>query len=315
MLLLLGGASFMFGSDSVVDLNYWDHTFDDGWFDVTRFSNLSHIRGHTGAYSISVEVYRSSWICMLVPIYGMHAETVTCLLSYHDLSGEPFLSHSVGPTLLTFRCSHASFERHLLIYGLDSTMDLDDWDHTFDDRLFDVVRFSAYSTSDSILGHIFVSIEIYRSSWSYMIIPTCGMHTETRTCLLFYHGPLVKPLLSHPVRPVFFGICMSSCLLFQETFPWRLGSIWVTEIAHLTMDGFMSPNFRRTIHLMPYWGIFSHFGCGDDCFLKDLLQSTLLDRGMFIHIDGHSLNDVYRDELSAEHDLRGLTALLSMTLQ
>ena len=66
---------------------------------------------------------------------------------------------------------------------------------------------------------------------------------------------------------------------------------------------------------MLYWGIFAHFGFGVDCFLRDLLQSTLLGRGMFIHIDGHSLDDVCRDELLVEHDLRGLTALLSMTLQ
>ena len=30
MLLLLGDASLMFGFDSVVDLDDWDHTFDDG---------------------------------------------------------------------------------------------------------------------------------------------------------------------------------------------------------------------------------------------------------------------------------------------
>ena len=83
-------------------------------------------------------------------------------------------------------------------------MDLGDWDHTFDDRLFDVVRFSAYSTSDAILGHISDLDEIYRSSRSYMITPTCGMHTETRTCSLFYHGPSMEPPLSHPIKPVFF---------------------------------------------------------------------------------------------------------------
>ena len=258
MLLLLGGTSLMFGPDSVVDLDYWDHTFDDGWFDVTWFSDLSHIRGHIGAYSVSVEVYRSSWICMLVPIYGMHVETMTCLLSYHDLPRAPLLSHSVRPTLLTFRCPHvSSFERHLLICGFDSVGDLDDWDHAFDDRLFDVVWFSAYSTFDFVLAYIFNSIEIYRSSWSYMITSTCGMHTKTRTCSFFYHGPSMEPLLSHPIRPVFFGICMSSCFLFREMFSWRLGSLWITEIAHLIMDGFMSPDFRPTIHLMPYWGIFS----------------------------------------------------------
>ena len=55
------------------------------------------------------------------------------------------------------------------MFGFDSAMDLGDKDHTFDDGWFDVVRFSAYPTSDSILGHISVSIEIYRShgvAWS-----------------------------------------------------------------------------------------------------------------------------------------------------
>ena len=30
MLLLLGDTSLMFGSDLAVDLDYWDHMFDDG---------------------------------------------------------------------------------------------------------------------------------------------------------------------------------------------------------------------------------------------------------------------------------------------
>ena len=35
-----------------------------------------------------------------------------------------------------------------------------------------------YHTSDAILGHIFLSIEIYRSSWSHMILITHEMHVE-----------------------------------------------------------------------------------------------------------------------------------------
>ena len=35
---------------------------------------------------------------------------------------------------LIFRCPHAfSFERRLLICGFNSAVDLDDWDHVFDD--------------------------------------------------------------------------------------------------------------------------------------------------------------------------------------
>ena len=53
---------------------------------------------------------------------------------------------------------------------------------------------SIYHTSDSILGHIYVSIEIYRSSWSRMIIPTYEIHAEMMIYLLSYHDPLVEPL-------------------------------------------------------------------------------------------------------------------------
>ena len=102
----------------------------------------------------------------------------------------------------------------LLIRGSDSTVDLDYEDHTFDDGWFQVTRFLTYHISDAILGHISVSVESYRSSWSYMITPTYGMHTETMACSLFYHDPSVELLLSHLIRPIFFGICMSSCFLF-----------------------------------------------------------------------------------------------------
>ena len=43
MLFILGDASLMFGLDSSVDMDDWDHTFNDGWFDVVWFSNLPHI--------------------------------------------------------------------------------------------------------------------------------------------------------------------------------------------------------------------------------------------------------------------------------
>ena len=99
MLLLVGNASLMFGSDIAMDLEYRDHTFDDRWLDVTWFSDLSHIRCHTRAYSVSDEIYRSSWSCMLIPTYGIHAKTMTFSLSYHDPSVGSLLSHLARPTL------------------------------------------------------------------------------------------------------------------------------------------------------------------------------------------------------------------------
>ena len=38
--------------------------------------------------------------------------------------------------------------------------------------------FSIYHTSDAILGHISLSIGIYRSSWSHMILITHEMHVK-----------------------------------------------------------------------------------------------------------------------------------------
>ena len=80
------------------------------------------------------------------------------------------------------------------MFGFDSTMNVDNRDHTFDDGRSNIVRFSVYSTSDSIPGHISISIEIYKSSWSRMIIPTYEIHVEMMTCLLSYRDPPVEHL-------------------------------------------------------------------------------------------------------------------------
>ena len=55
---------------------------------------------------------------------------------------------------------------------------MDDWDYTFDDGWFEVIRFFDLPYIYAILGHISVSIEIYRSSWSHMIFTTHKMHVE-----------------------------------------------------------------------------------------------------------------------------------------
>ena len=75
-----------------------------------------------------------------------------------------------------------------------------------------------------------------------MLIPIYGIYTETMTCSLSYHDPLVEPLLSHLVRPTLFGIQMSSCFplgCLDSTQLW----IWMTGIAHLMMDDLMLPVF------------------------------------------------------------------------
>ena len=57
--------------------------------------------------------------------------------------------------------------------------------------------FLTYRTFDAILGHISILVEIYRSSWSCMLILTYEIHTETMTCLLSFCDPQMEPLLSH----------------------------------------------------------------------------------------------------------------------
>ena len=57
------------------------------------------------------------------------------------------------------------------------------------------------------------------------------------------------------------------------------------------------------------WGIFPSFSCGCDCFLTDLLQSSLLEWGIFICITGHSFSDFGLDEPPNEHDLLGFDYL------
>ena len=51
--------------------------------------------------------------------------------------------------------------------------------------------------------------------------------------------------------------------------------------------------------------MFLSFSYGDDCFLTDLLQSSLLEREIFLCIIGHSFGHFGRDEPSNEHDLLG----------
>ena len=78
--------------------------------------------------------------------------------------------------------------------------------HLMMDDLMSFDFFFIYHRFDVILGHISLSVEIYRSSWSCLIISTYEIHIETMTCLLTYHDPLVEPLLGHSVMPTLFDI-------------------------------------------------------------------------------------------------------------
>ena len=171
-------------SNSAVGLDYRDHTFDDGLFHVTRFPTCHTSDAILGHISISIEIYRFSWSCMLVPTYEIRIETMTLQWS---LCGAIQLSLH----LLTLRCHHASFRDTLLDMMMDHLRSFD-----FFDLSHICCHTGAYSVSD----------EIYRSLWSRMIVSTYEIHTETRTCSLFYHDPPVESSLSHLVRPALFDI-------------------------------------------------------------------------------------------------------------
>ena len=70
-------------------------------------------------------------------------------------------------------------------------------------RLFD---FPIYHTFDVILGHISFSVEIYRSSWSHMILITHEMHVELIVYCYLIMTPPVESLFGHPVKLALFDI-------------------------------------------------------------------------------------------------------------
>ena len=130
----------------------------------------------------------------------------------------------------------------------------------FDDRWFHVTWFLTYLTFDAILGHIFDLDEIYKSSRSYMITPTWGMHTETRTCSLSYHDLPGEPILSDLVRCTLLTFRCPHASSLRYAF-WYVGWIqlwiWMIGITHLMIDYLMLSDFWLIPHLIPYWGIFS----------------------------------------------------------
>ena len=74
MFFLLGDTLLMFGSNSIVDMEDWDYTFnvdDSMLFDFPIYRTSDVILGHI---SFLVEIYRSSWIHMILITYEMHVK-------------------------------------------------------------------------------------------------------------------------------------------------------------------------------------------------------------------------------------------------
>ena len=109
-----------------------------------------------------------------------------------------------NPHFSAIGCRHASYSGRCFLnvwvwFGL--------WrSHVWWGMIWCHLTFLIYHIFDAILGHIFVSIKIYGSSWSHTIISTYEIRAKTITYSLFYHDPPVEPFLSHLVMPTLFSI-------------------------------------------------------------------------------------------------------------
>ena len=72
-MLSSGRRPLIYGSDSVVDMDDLDRAFDDGWFELIWFSDLSHFLCYTGAYSpFQSRFVDSPLICMIILSFEIH---------------------------------------------------------------------------------------------------------------------------------------------------------------------------------------------------------------------------------------------------
>ena len=128
-------------------------------------------------------------VACLFPLARCTLRWLTGSLFYDDSTVEPLWSHSARPIFLGIWLPSCFLSWETFPSCLDLI-----WITEIICSMIDVTWFLTYRTFDAILGHISVLDEIYRSSRSYMLIPTCEMYAETMMCSLFYHDPLVEPL-------------------------------------------------------------------------------------------------------------------------
>ena len=181
---------------------------------------------------------------MPISTYEIHTETMTCLLFYHDPLVEPRLGHLVRPTLLIFRCPHASSSRRCLFdshtrfsYGFGWSESYVWWWMIWYHLIFYLPYLWCHTRAYSVS---------FRDLWIFMDLHEHYHLLDAHwalTCSLPYHDILVDPLWIHLARSSFFGIWLPPCFIFQDTFPRCLDLIWNPEITYSLIDDFMSPNF------------------------------------------------------------------------
>ena len=124
----------------------------------------------------------------------------------------------------------------------------------------------------------------------------------------------VEPFLSHLVGPIFSDVIMILGCSYLRCIDSRIiiSTKYRSDLLYVPIESFSSYQGRSDALVAILGHIFPHFSCGDDCFLRGLLQSTLLDRWMFIHVEGHSLDDVCQDEPLVEHYYRPSPPILAL---
>ena len=64
-----------------MDMDDYDHTFDDRWLEITWFFQpITHLMPHWGIFPFSVEICRSPLICMIIPNYEIR---VRLMIRFH----------------------------------------------------------------------------------------------------------------------------------------------------------------------------------------------------------------------------------------
>ena len=220
---------------------------------------------------------------------------MTCLLSYHDLPCEPLLSHSVRPTFFGIWMSSCFSFWGILVLFVGS-IQLWTWMARITQLVMDDLVLSDFltcHTSDAILGHIFVLVEICRSPLICMIIPIDEIYVKLMICFFILRWFPSGAFLESFSHTHTFWYCRDSMMELSQ--------------AHrLTYHHFSGVHVRSLIH--PHWAILESLGQTGGtscytrayfpslaaemiCFLTDFLQSSLPGRGIFVCITSHCFDD------------------------
>ena len=118
--------------------------------------------------------------------------------------------------------------------------------------------FLIYCTSDVILGHFSLSVEIYRFSWIRMITRLWGTY-RVDDLSLFYHDFLAEPFLHHSIRLILSDIVV----ILRWSYFRHIVFHVIISVEHMSdfLDILIrvSLSWWQTSHSFPNWSFFSHW--------------------------------------------------------